>query len=476
MCGRDSAGEPQPPHGGGSAASEAPGPEGEMDVDDLIAWLESRHLRGHEREAYLQMRKACEEFGRDCSRAMDRARDEIGRVNMNIEHGGSVSPEFRAHIVDMIRAGLEDGLALAILDRAYLQNGLHGEFFGVCEDILKFDGHARDVMMGSVLVEFSIHQLVHRLATGQGDPQKHGELAGRCISLLEKRAGMLGIDISAHKGESNPLYRADLIAMDVYARRHFEHPDKIARILQEYPRLCEFLCLTPDKISSLVRKRKDLAYHASIAVHVKESTPSHERPRPGPLDMLESLLLAMESHGLNARDCVYGSWRSGICDMKLVQCHLEMRLYVHFLPVDRDIELEPPIDDGKLADLKVRGLYVEAFAPHEYTSTAFGHMRLMDAPAGLIQKICEKSQIDSFGRRPSIIVLEDPHNYVNDTAFHEMLARKIRPHAQLGGVLIARDVGTHYRCKLVKNPGAVSGITPEMERMVTQALGTPYCQ
>jgi len=447
-----------------------------MNVDDLIAWLESRHLRGHEREAYLQMRKASEEFGRDCSKAMDRARDKIGRVSMDMGRGGSPSPEFRAYIVDMIRAGLEDGLALAILDRVYLQNGMYEELFGVCDDILKFRGYPKDMMMGSRLVESAMHRLVCRLLAWKGSEQERDGLVTRCVGLLEGRARMLGIDISGHGEESSLLYRADLIAMDVLARRHFEPPSEIMRFLECYPRLCVFLRLTPDKVSSLVQKKADLVYYASIAIHERGSAPFHEIPRANPIDGLELLLQAMESRGPDIRDARYDSWRGGLCGKEFLQRILEMRLYLHFLAVDRDVELEPRIGGCKRADLRALGMYVEAFAPHEATRTAFGHIVLKNYPDDLVRKIRKKHQIDAFGGRRSMIVVEDPHSYVDDKEFQKRLVHMIRQHGQLGGVLIARDVGTHYRCKLVKNPGAVSGITPSEERTIMQALGTPYCQ
>lgn len=448
----------------------APGDEGEMSVDDANALFESRHLQGQEQEAYLQMRRACEEFGRDCGAAMRRARDKIGRVSLG---AGAASPELRAYIVDMIRAGLDDALALAILDRVYLQNGLYGDYLDVCEDTLGFGGHARDMMVGSTLVEYAVHQLVGRLLSAQASQQEHDGLAKKCAGLLEGRARMLGMDMFAHTDESDPLYRADLIAMDIYARRRFEPPGEIARLFQGYSRICGFLGMAPDEIASGTQKGTDLAYYASAAINIKRATPFHERLKAGPLDELELALEAMERRGLDARDGMYDEWRSGICGRELIQRLLEMRLYLHFLPVDRDLELEPRIDGCKKADLRVRDLHIEAFAPHEAARTAFGRIVPKSYPGDMVGKILRKEQIDSFGDRLSMIIMEDPHGHVDDTAFHGRLAGAIRPHAQLGGVLIARDMGDRYACRLVRNPGAEREITPEVERVVMQALGTP---
>lgn len=456
---------------GSLAVSEIHGHGGEMDADDMIALLESRHLHGDEQKAYLQIRRACEEFGTDCARAMDRARDKIGRTGLNT---GGASPELRAYIVDMIKRGLEDVLALDILDRVYLQNGLYDECLDICDDILRFDGYARDIMVGSTLVECSVHRLVSLLPTEQASQQKRVKLAARCTRVLEGRARMLGMDMFEHGEESDPLYRADLIAMDIYSRRHFEAPGEIARLFQGYPRLCEFLGHDPDKMLSRAQKKTYLAYYASVAINVRRSTPFHGIPRAGPLDELESLLEAMERRGLDSRDGRYGAWRSGICGMELLQRSLEMRLYLHFLAVDDNPELEPHIDNGKRADLRVGDLYIEAFAPHEASRTAFGHMLRKSGPGDMVDKLGKKSQIDSFGHRHSMIIMEDPHDYARDGWFLERLTRMISRHAQLGGVLVAMDAKSHYTCRLVRNPSAGREITPGMERMVMRALETPY--
>lgn len=453
------------------AVSKAHDPEGEMSVDDAIARLESRYLQGQEQEAYLQMRGACEEFGRDYAKSRDRARGKIGQIRLDA--AGAASTELRAYIVDMIKAGLDDTLALTVLDRVYLQNGLYSEYLDVCGEVLRFGGYARDMMVGSTLVEYAVHQLVGHLAGAQASAQERDKLGEKCAELLEGRARMLGIDMFGHGDESDPLYRADLVAMDIHARRSLEPPGEIAGLLQGYPRLCAFLGLAPDKISSQIQKKTDLSYYASVAINVGRTTPFHEAPRAGLLDELELLLEAMGNRGLDARDGMYDEWRKGMLGTELLQRLLEMRLYLHFLPVDRDLELEPAIDNDKKADLRVRDLYVEAFAPHEAARTAFGHIVLKNYPEGQVRKVLRKSQIDSFGDRLSMIVMEDPHGYVGDGAFHRRLAEMIRPHAQLGGVLVARDMENRYACKLVRNPGAANEITPGVEQMVTRALEAP---
>jgi len=153
----------------------------------------------------------------------------------------------------------------------------------------------------------------------QGSAQERDELAARCVRLLEGRARMLGMDMSTHGEEYSPVYRADLVVMDVLAHRHFEPPGKIASLLEGYPRTRGFLGLAPDKISSLVREKADFAYYASIAMHVEGSKPFHEIPRAGPLDRLESMLQAMEGIGLDAHDGRYDGWRKGLCKKEFNQ-------------------------------------------------------------------------------------------------------------------------------------------------------------
>jgi len=447
-----------------------------MKTDEMLACIEAGGLRDHDLGAYLQLRKICDYFHKDYNDAMMEVWDRMDCLSHEIGSDGKITPALRAYIVDMVKTGLDENLALSALDSIYIQNGMHEELLGACHEILEFGGFARDMVTGSVLVESAIHRLVYALSTDREDPKKLDKLAKKCGDLLKRRACALGIDVSMHHGESDPLYRTDLISMDVIARRGFKPTQRIACLLREYSGTSRFLGLTGDKISSLVRDRTDLAYHASTAIHERESVPLHESPRPTTLDELESLLLAMERRGLDACDARYDSWRKDMCRKKLAQCVLEMRLYLHFLPADEDLELEPDIDDNKKADLRVKDLYVEAFAPHEATHTAFGHMLLANSSEGLARKICGKSQIGSFGSRRSIMVLKDPHNYVADTEFQEMLACRIRPHTQLGGVLVARDTGTRYTCTLVKNAAAASRITGETEQMVREALESPYVQ
>lgn len=446
---------------------------GWVDVDEAIALYKSRGLRGDDQRVYLELKRVDNDFCKKYNAAMREAWDRVDRLDPGADGGSGITPALGGRIVDMIQEGLDDALALVMLDRVYLQNGLYAEYLDVCGDILKFKGHARDVMVGSTLVEYAVHQLVSHLSAAQASAQERDGLAAKCAELLKGRARMLGMDMFEHGDESDPLYRADLIAMDICARRSFEPPGEIAGLLQGYPRLCAFLGLAPDGISPLVEKRADIAYYASVAINVRRATPFHERPRAGPLDELEWLLGAMKNRGLDARDGRYDSWRSGMCGEELLQRLLEMRLYLHFLPVDRNLELEPAIDNGKKADLRVRHLYIEAFAPHEAARTAFGHIVPKDYPDGQARKVLRKKQIDSFGDRLSMIVMEDPRSCVDDGAFHRRLACMIRPHTQLGGVLIARDTGGRYACRLVRNPGAAHEITPGVEQTVTRALETP---
>lgn len=201
--------------------------------------------------------------------------------------------------------------------------------------------------------------------------------------------------------------------------------------------------------------------------------PPHELPWAGTLDELESLLSAMERRGLDTGNARYDPWRMGICRKRLMPCLLEMRLYIHFLLVDKNLELEPPIGNGKLADLKVFDMYVEAFVPHDATSTAFRRMQFTNSRCALASKIRNKRQVCSFGGRRSVIVVEDPHDYVDNSEFQSMLAAKITVLPQLAAVFIIRDIGRHYRRAVVRNPEAAMGIAPEMEQTVMWALGTP---
>lgn len=442
-----------------------------VDVDELIAFYESWGLQGADKRVYLELRKANDSLLKKCDLARREAWDGIDRLGPD---AGGITPALGGRIVDMVRAGLDEGLAIVMLESIYIRNRRYGELFGICEDILGFEGHARDLMQGSTLVESTIHQLVRHLAGGQESPQDLGRLADRCANILSRRARALGIDIAEHKEESNPLYRIDLIAMDICARRHIEPPQKIAGLLRGYSRTCAFLGLTPDKISPLAQKRTDLAYHASIAMHLRGSAPRHTRPRPNPFDILELMLHAMELRGLDLRDGRYDGWRDGLCHKKFTQTLFEMRLHLHLLAVDDNPELEPPIDNGKQADLRVGDLHIEAFAPREASSTAYGHMLFTDPHGSLVNKICGKEQACSFGQRRSIIVVEDPHDYAGDEGFLKELAEGIGERPQVGGVLLARDCGIKYACAFVKNPRAISEIPPEVEEMVVRALGAPF--
>lgn len=147
--------------------------------------------------------------------------------------------EMEDHVVDMARFGsaAEDWMTMAVIDELYLERGLYEEACAVCERMLGFEGHDRHRMMASTLVEDALGALlahlercedpayVERMIEG-GTPIsprcREGEhlegLALRCLGLLERRAGDLGLEAGPGAAEGGPLRRAMDYALRVRAR------------------------------------------------------------------------------------------------------------------------------------------------------------------------------------------------------------------------------------------------------------------
>ncbi len=426
----------------------------------------------HDKVILTKLQHICDEVRSSHDGDPTDAWQSIDSLNLYIGGKNRVTSALRAGIVDMIRTGhANDGIAMAIIDRVYMQRDEYGEIYEVCNDLLNLEGDDRQTVMRGILVEYLINRTTYRIINGE-DPKAHKGLAPGLLGLLKRRADMLGLDIDMRHGEDDEFYRISEISRNIFARRQLEPTETIEPWLKaSYPRMYEFLALCPEKITELVKRRVDLVYYASMALELPKLAGS----RPNALDGLESMIAFMWAHNMPIHDSAkYASWRGGLREWKFLQYAFEMRLYVHLCAVTGEIELEPAIDDGRRADLRVHDCYIEAYAPRDVVAMEFGHIFPTNSRRGLLRKALSKSQIRHFGTRQSLLIVEDPHNYVTDDKFQGELAKRIRGNRRLGGVLVARDLGRHYRCALVRNPEATSPIQPTIEEMVMRALGTPY--
>ena len=426
----------------------------------------------HDKVILTKLQHICDEFRNSHDDDPTDAWQSIDSLNLGIGGKNRVTSALRAGIVDMIRTGrANDGLAMAIINRVYIQRSKYDEIYEICNDLLNRGRKDKRAMMQSILVECLINRTVDRIVKGE-HLKTHKDLAPKLLELLKRKANALELDIDMRHDEANEFQNILKISRNIFARQQLEPAETLDPWLKaRYPLMYEFLGLCPEKIAELVKRRVDLVYYASMA---------HESPKltgspPNALDGLESMIGFMESRSMPIHDVgKYASWRGGLREWKFLQYAFEMRLYVHFYAINEKTELEPAIEGRRRADLRVHDCYIEAYAPRDVVAIEFGHILPINSRRGLLYKALSKSQIRHFGERQSLLIVEDPHNYVTDDKFQGELARRIKRSKRLGGVLVAKDLGRHYQCALVKSPAATSPILPATEEMVIRALETPY--
>ncbi len=426
----------------------------------------------HDKVILAKLRHICDEFRNSHDNDLTDAWQSIDSLNLGIGPKNRVTSALRAGITDMIRKGhANDGIAMAIIDKVYMKRKEYGEVYEICNDLLSIGQDGKRATREGILIEYMVNRAVNRIVTSP-NPKAHSSLAPKLIGLLERRAGMLGVDVDMRHDEDDGFQRALEISRDIYARQRLEPAATLDPWLRAHYRLAyAFLGLSPKKIANMVKKRADLAYYASMA----RESPQLEDSAPNTLDGLESMIRFMEARGMPVYDTgQYAPWRGGLCHRKFLQYAFEMRLYVHFSTVTKEIELEPAIEDGKFADLRVCDCYIEAYAPRDVAAIGFEHIFHTNSRSGLLRKLFTKDQIGHFGDRQSLVIVEDPYNYVADKDFQAKLTKKIKTSKKLGGVLVAKDMGRHYECALVKSLAVASPIQPATEEMVIRALGMPY--
>ena len=426
----------------------------------------------HDKVILAKLRHICDEFRNNHDDDLTDAWQSIDSLKLDIGPKNRVTSALRAGITDMIRKGhANDGIAMAIIDKVYIKRKEYGEVYEICNDLLSIAQDGKRATREGILIEYMVNRAVNRIVTNP-NPKAHSSLAPKLIGLLERRAGMLGMDMDMRHDEANEFQRALEISRDIYARQRLEPAATLDPWLKaHYRRTYAFLGLSPEKIAGMVKKRVDLAYYASMA----RESPQLEDSAPNTLDCLESMIGLMESRGMPVHNRgQYAPWRGGLCHRKFLQYAFEMRLYVHFSTVTKEIGLEPAIEDGKFADLRVCDCYIEAYAPRDVAAIGLEHMFHTNSRSGLLRKLFTKDQIGHFGARESLLIVEDPRNYVADMGFLAELAERIKRSKRVGGVLIAKDMGRHYKCALVKSPVATPPILPATEEMVIGALETAY--
>ena len=426
----------------------------------------------HDKAILADLQSICDKFRNSHDDDPTDAWESIDSLNLDIGGKNRVTSTLRAGIVDLIRTGhANDGLAMAILDKVYMQRYEYCEIYEVCNDLLNLEGNDRRAMMQGILVEYLINRTVYRIINSM-NPETHKSLAPKFLDLLKKRADELKMNIDMRNEETDKFQRVLGISRNVYARRKLGSAITLDTWLKAcYPRMYAFLGLSPKKTTELVKKRVDLVYYASMA---RESL-RLAGPPLNALDGVESMIRFMNARNMPIHDTGrYATWRRDMRKWMFLQYAFEMRLYVHLCAINEEAELEPAIDGGRRTDLRVHDCYIEAYAPRDVVAMEFGHILPINSRSNLLRKTFSKRQIRHFGARQSLLIVEDPHNYVTDDKFQGKLAKRIRGNRRLSGVLVAKDMGQHYQCALVKNPKATSPIQPTIEEMVMRALGTPY--
>ena len=444
----------------------------EMRVDECLAHHQSLDLRGNDKKIYMALRRVCDPYIEEYQDHLLETGTKLELVLQEINLDASPTVALRKRIVGMIRYGyVDEGMLLQILLHVYVNRGLYDELLDVCEDVLNFKGDDRNRLLSSTLVESAIHQIVYRLAETDS-LDANAPLASRCLHMLERRARTLRLNIDMRTDETDQFRKVSLIALDVVHRRSFEPARTLAPwIRKKYPYLSKTLNLNREKISSMIRKKAPLLYVASILLRLEKDKLVVPKSAFRTFDELEHMLQLVLLDNVKTDNTErYNEWKVDTCNKKLYQSLFEMRLYLHLRNIAARVELEPPIDDPKCADLKVRDIYIEAYSPHDVLPTAFGHVPPANPYDDLIYRIFNKDQIEYFGARKSLLAVEDPGNYVNDATFQEKLSKELMLCPQLGGVLVVQNRGSCNVVSFVRNPDAEFPISSIDETLLKSSL------
>lgn len=199
-------------------------------------------------DAISQMASIGDQFLAAYSSNLGNFRHALGTMLEHMKSSFRPGKAMDDRVVDMARfgSGADDWMIKAVLEEMYLERGLYEQACGVCSRILEFEGYDMHRMVASTVVEDMLSEILAHLRRCENEGHVDGmierglpisakckdrahleSLASQCLRLLERRAGLLGLDIVPDGREGDPLRKAADFALMVQARRSMRDAGEI---------------------------------------------------------------------------------------------------------------------------------------------------------------------------------------------------------------------------------------------------------
>ena len=391
-------------------------------------------------------------------------RKQLEYVTDRVGNKISLGSHMRCYIVNLARFDhdTDDVAIMHILNNMYVKNGLYDPLCDICEDMMGFKGADRLKMMGSIIIEYAIMSLLEHIALN-GKISQAKEIIDRCRDLLERRESVLSLNCGINPSIATFNY-AYYLASDIARRRTIKSAVWIdSWIKVNHPDSYAFLQLGEAKINKMIQKKSILTRHVSACVRSNI---------PLILDKLDNILQVARQNNIRLRG-IPGKWVPALRSRHLYETAFEMEVYVRLMLDWGKVELHPSINCGKKADYCVDDLYIEAYAPHGYVWPNGKFLSDAKSEFGLHTSILEKEQLDHFGRRQSMLVVNCPHELFGNAELGKLLRCHIREKTQLGVIVLVNDWGYHSSTQYLINDCADVPVPLPMVKKVMAALEKP---
>ena len=441
------------------------GPECELVRVDTLGGIKS------DAELVPKLHEECSRFVEDHWSRLDGFGHHLEDMMRRVNGGAKGGERARKYIVDMARfgSGVDDGLVLRVILAMYVETGMHREACAICEEIAGFEGEDRARMAGSTLVESVIDNILIRMSE-EYVPDRDDVVVQQCIEVLKRRSDDLGLN--QIPGQGTGIYQASRLAFNILARRKLRTAEEIdAWIARKYKLSYRFLNLGDRKIKRMLKTSARLVEHVSVHIKCDElarADPKLDCPE-GVLDELERLIPIMEQKGLGEGRGIR-EWKGAVRGDALWSALSEARICLRFVDMP-GVEAYPHIDNGGSADLRAGDCYIEILTPED--GTLFVSRQRIDdgrVAAHALEKIMEKSQLDSVGGRIAVMIVDCSRHVFGNPVLLDRLPAEIAKAPQLAGVFLALFENGRYRSSFVKNPAAASPVPQETVDMIAGAL------
>lgn len=432
-------------------------------------------------------------------------RHALGTMLAHMKSSFRPGKDMDDRVVDMARfgSGADDWMIKAVLEEMYLERGLYEQACGVCSRILEFEGYDMHRMMASTVVEDMLGEILAHLrrceAAGHVDgmierglpispkckDRAHLEsLGSQCLRLLERRAGLLGLDIVPDRREGSPLRRAADFALMVQARRSTRGSGEIGEhIMSGYPESHAFLELGQGRVlGEMAEQKSPLAQDVSAKIECQNLARirNAECHAKSALDMLEPMLRFAKSRGVGVDPAVEGRWKMGIRGTDLWECLLEMDLYLRLVRAGSDVaagmgpcgEGEREGSKASCVGLRVDGCLVEARSTRGGGAPAPGRASDAGRPGNaLMDAVQGGSRLPRAGGEQTVLVVGcTGSEFSSIGALRPGLEARLGEGKQPGAVFFVLRNGGHYGIECLVNGNATTAIPDRTMKAIRGAL------